>query len=202
MNPSLAAELRSIQKRLRDFYGLERSPDVAAFTRAVPPHRREQLLVREASDALEIEVRVPTPTGRKAERSVDDGLLQRVEGVSHFLYLTERARVELPATLLELELQAEVDKFVVLAVEPSVPTRDSLALHERLYERVAFLHPADSEAGRRYRLANRLAARLAARVASLCSDRQRKDGRGRAKTMLRRFYRSGQAEKIRMAETG
>ena len=39
--------------------------------------------------------------------------LLAVEGVSHFVYLVHRARQERPVSAVELELQAEVDKYLV-----------------------------------------------------------------------------------------
>ena len=61
---------------------------------------------------------------------------------------------------------------------------------EDLYERVRFLHAAGTELGDRYRTANHLAARFVRRLMSC--------GPLAAHTTLRRFYRAGQAEKIRL----
>jgi hypothetical protein len=54
------------------------------------------------------------------------------------------------------------------------------------------LHPEDSEDGERYRLANGLAARFVARLV------EAGDPWSVVRT-LRRFYRSGQADKIHLA---
>jgi hypothetical protein len=125
-----------------------------------------------------------------------DGLLQALEGVSHFVYLTERVRAGLPTTLLELELQAEVDKFVLLAIEGDAGTtldeRGRAALCERLFERVRFLDEAGSECGERYRLANALAARYVRRLDPGV-------GVDALQARLRKFYRAGQTEKIHLA---
>ncbi|MCH7929016.1 MAG: ATP-binding protein [Proteobacteria bacterium] len=43
---------------------------------------------------------------------IDLQMMHSVEGVSHFVLVAERARRELPVTQLELELQAEIDKFL------------------------------------------------------------------------------------------
>jgi hypothetical protein len=190
--------LRSVQRRLERFYGLESAPDVSLFVRIGGPHQRETLLLRQSEEELEIALVLPPlpepgPDG-VISAGADDTWLQMIEGVSHFLYVAERARTNLPATQLELELQAEVDKFVLLAlsrrrIEPS----DASMLHGRLYENVTFLHPPDSEAGERYRLANDLAARFTARL----MNREKPSTRVR---VLRRFYRSGQTEKIRLVQ--
>jgi hypothetical protein len=162
--------------------------------RGVDDESREALLVREDEEGVELALLLPRRLLGQREPQIDaDSLMQALEGVSHFVYLAERVRVGLPTTRLELELQAEVDKFVLLAVEGRAldhETRDTVA--ERLFERVRFLHAAETEAGERYRLANTLAARYMRRLDPLRSARDLRE-------QLRRFYRAGQAEKIRLA---
>lgn len=150
------------------------------------PGSRESLLLRESEGELEMALVVP------AEAANDhDGWLQLAEGVSHFVYVANRARQELPATQLELELQAEVDKFVLLVLEHVPWDRgEAFDVHSRLYERVRFLHEAGTELGDRYRTANDLAARFVRRLMSY--------GHVATHATLRRFYRAGQAEKIRL----
>lgn len=180
--------LGNIQRRLENYYGLERTPDVAAFAEAAPEGEREQLLVREADDAVELALIVPNTAPLAG---ANDVWLQLVEGVSHFVYVVERVRTGLPTTQLELELQAEVDKFVLLGLEPGGDRESARRLHEHLYENGRFLDPLGTEAGERYRLANDLAARLGARLL------RRKAAEARA--LLRRFYRAGQTDKIALA---
>jgi hypothetical protein len=121
----------------------------------------------------------------------DDHWLQLAEGVSHFVYVANRARQELPATQLELELQAEVDKFVLLVLgHASYDRAEAFELHARLYENVRYLYEAGTELGDRYRTANDLAARYVRRLLALGPEATR--------TALRRFYRAGQADKIRL----
>jgi hypothetical protein len=91
-----------------------------------------------------------------------------------------------------LEIQAEVDKFALLATDPTVGSAQTRALHRWLFEDGHFLHAADTEAGQRYRHANDVAARLCARL-DLARDIPT------SQALLRRFYRSGQAEKLRLA---
>ena len=190
MNSVVLERARRVQRTLERFYELERGPDVADFVRAASgPSSRETLLVRHTEDGIELALILPAHAD---DTPASDAHLQVIEGVSHFVYVAERARVDLPATALELELQAEVDKFVLLAFEGEtlVPGR-ALAVRQRLFEEVEYLDAADSEPGHRYRLANALAARIATRVAG--------PRRARALRFLRQFYRSGQTEKIRLA---
>ena len=66
------------------------SPDTA---------EREALLLRESEGELEVALVVPSTVANES-----DDWLQLAEGVSHFVYVTNRARQELPSTQLELEL--------------------------------------------------------------------------------------------------
>ena len=183
-----------VQRDIEQFYWLEQVAPVAAFLRIGDGDEREAVRIRDASDgAVEIEVRTPALT----ERPDLDIVCQYIEGVSHFVYVADRARRGLPATQLELELQAEVDKYVLLAlVEPRFDANAARAVHARLYEDVRFSHPEGTEAGDRYRLANDLAARMVRRLEIFYAEKGRIDA---LRDALRRFYRMGQAEKIQFA---
>jgi hypothetical protein len=196
---------RLIQQRLEQFYRLERAPDVHDFVRIGDQGSREALLIHQTDDALELALVLPPDAALPGKTTFDfsvegflrgdrDAWMQLIEGVSHFVYIAERARTGLPLTRLELELQAEVDKFVLLAFwSGQLDALGAKTLLGDLYERVSFLHPADTEDGHRYRLANGLAARFVARLVAsgeLFS----------IENALRRFYRSGQADKIRLAQ--
>ena len=195
MSPALGAgrrqrELRRIQRELERYYGLERAPNVTRFVREGDLGSREVVLLRESENELEIALVLP-PESRliAAGGALDDVWLQVAEGVSHFIYLVERARVSLPVTQLELELQAEVDKFVLSLGFCTETARELVA---RMFDAPHFLDPEDSEAGERYRLAHQLAARFVSRVV-VAHDHEH------ARERLRSFYRAGQAEKIRLA---
>ena len=177
---------RAIQRRLEAFYLLESAVDVLGFIRTSSTER-ETLLVKEAADGVELALVLPE--AQTGEHSAFDHEMQIVEGVSHFVYVCSRAKQSRPTTMLELELQAEVDKFVWLLLQPDAGPANEV--HQRLYSDATFLHEAQSEEGHRYRLANRLAAKLVRRVL--------RRGSAAAERELRRFYRLGQREKIRSA---
>lgn len=192
----LGAALIRLQRDLEAIYELEPAPPIAPFVRVDPDEAREQLLVRESMDGMDIVVVLPLASAEAVlSRGVSaelDAYLGAVEGISHFIHLAERARTELPTTLLELELQAEVDKFALLAGEQApANTVELVSLHRRLYENVRFLHASATEAGQRYRLANGLAARL-------WSQLIRQGPAALHRETLKRFYRASQAEKISM----
>jgi hypothetical protein len=195
------AVAEAVQRALERLYQLERLADVDAFLQEAEAGERETLFVREAEDgALEMALRIPRLGNKTIDLARDadlDPLCQIIEGVSHFVYLAERARVGREATQLELELQAEVDKFVVLAAwlgEPDV--RASETLRRRLYEQVSYAHDDATELGHRYRVAT---ARAHAFVRRL--EREYVEGRrwSELRAALRRFYRVGQEEKLRLA---
>ena len=92
------------------------------------PHRkpREQLLVCEEGGEMALALFIHPavlqnlathdPGHRLGEHNLGDFLLA-VEGVSHFIYAAICARAERPVTQLELELQAEVDKYVTCLLD-------------------------------------------------------------------------------------
>ena len=190
-------ELRKIQVRLERLYALDPAPHIAEFVDIHDEHPQESLMVYEGDGELQLQLRLPA--NDNVRPSLSDSYAEHVEGVSHFLLMVERARTRLPTTLLELELQAEIDKFALLAFGAfniGAPERSRVsahAVHQWLYEQCSFMHPAHTLEGDRYRAANRLAARWWSRTLSH-SDRRR------ALSELRAFYRAGPHEKIRLAK--
>lgn len=188
-----------IQRGLERLYRLDRAADVDAFVTHADEGEREAILVRESEDGLELLLRVP----RLADRTVDvrgaglDPLCQIIEGVSHFVYLADRASLGREATQLELELQAEVDKYVILAASlQDFDERTSRRLRERLYDDVSFVHDAGTVEGQRYRMANGCARRFTGRLERDYVVRARF---GEMQGELRRFFHMGQGEKLRAA---
>lgn len=121
-----------------------------------------------------------------------------LEGVSHFQYLvwcTEHAR---PVSLLELELQAEVDKYTAAIWLLLQQTRGHFphGLHMRMFSQVSFIESLDQLSLDRYREANRHAARYCQ-----CIDRRFLRCRQRRVAQwieeLRGFYRCSHHTKLR-----
>ncbi len=120
------------------------------------------------------------------------------EGVSHFHYVAWRCARGRPVSLLELEMQAEVDKYVgaLLLLTAQTGGQFPRTLHQDLFERVSFAPGLDRESLERYQLANRHAARFC----RFLDERFLRKRRVRIEAWLaalRRFYRSGHCEKIR-----
>ena len=189
-----------VQRHLTDLYALGDQPPVGEFLHYRSGVGRERLLLRHAQDdVLEMTLELPREAMDSEGPMRLDTTCQVVEGVSHFVLVADRARRELSTTQLELELQAEIDKFVVLALGAGrqQSPRELSRLHGRLFEAVRYVHHSDSEDGERYRLANRLGARFTRHLERDYLSRARF---AELREALRRFYRAGPAAKIAMAE--
>lgn len=164
----------------------------------------EELLVHQVGDALEIALYVAPELLETLERfehapgeHVVDGALdsyvQVAEGVSHFLYLTHSARMQRRVSLLELEAQAEIDKFASCVLSCWKRGADFAShLLERLFEQVSYRAHLKPEERWRYEHANRLSRgfcrRLLRHVATGGMDRFLSD--------LRYAYRLGAEAKL------
>lgn len=203
--------LASLQAALAEIYDLADTPDVAGF---LIPHARcaadEQLLVAEEGDTLSMALYIdPAVLERLACRDPYSSLsganladyLTAAEGVSHFVYLAWNASYDKPVTLLELELQAEIDKYVLCAwlLREQGEGRFPRELHHVLFER-ARVDPAI--AGDRtglYRMASRYAGRFCRRIANRLESKARNASR-ELLAELRRFYRLGNQRKLAFIE--
>jgi hypothetical protein len=127
--------------------------------------------------------------GLRARRLGD--LATVLEGISHFNYLVWSAQQDRSVTLLELELQAEIDKFVattLLALDQQ-DYEFVRRLHHWLFDEVTFHTSLNDDQRQRYEIANDYAGRFCHRVFS-------RIGAESGFAELRLFYRLTQAEKI------
>ena len=173
-----------------------------------PRAAREKLLVQQQGDDLNLSLYIDPDViealggGDAVTELHDDNLAAfctALEGVSHFLYLGWNATNDRSVTQLELELQAEVDKYVSILtlVERQGERCTREQLHQWLFAAVSFDPALDAVQLERYRTANRFAARYCER---LNTTYLRRDRRTEMYAELRSFYRETQAGKIRMAE--
>jgi len=163
---------------------------------------REQLLVCEVDGemalALFIDPRALAnltshdPARRLGDHNFGDFLLA-IEGVSHFIYAIRCARVERPVSQLELELQAEVDKYVTCLLTTEPETAVSAELRRRLFGDVAYEPDLDHDEHARYRAANDNAQRYAAWLEQAFVARRKIP---EMLDELRRFYRLGLPAKL------
>jgi hypothetical protein len=127
------------------------------------------------------------------ERNLADFLIA-LEGVSHFTYFAFKASLDQSVTLLELELQAEVDKFVAAAtLLHSQGERVPAGLHHWLFTLPRLRHGLDAAAVERYESANHYAARYCSKLWPQIRSRARSQD---VRDELRRFYRFPRELKI------
>lgn len=207
----MAAILRALQGGLESIYRVESELDIRDFlveeearTELAPERRpKEQVLLRQDGDDVEIGLYVDErtlvnlaandPRRRLDEQNLPDFLLA-VEGVSHFVCLSYRARQERPVSCVELELQAEIDKYlVVLLVAWKQDGEPPRGLRERLFHRIAFHGDLSSEERDRYQLANQAADKY-------CESLEERYVLPRSLESLlaevRQFYRKGMSDKL------
>ncbi len=169
----------------------------------------ERLLVLQSEDHLDISVYVGNDT--LARLKDDDPLvglhegnleafMLALEGVSHFHYLCWNATYDKSVTLLELELQAEVDKYVtaLMLLGAQGNSADANIVHQRLFEEFSYREDLQEEHLTRYQHANYYAAKY---CRALSDNYPAAANQPSFINELRRFYRLPQNEKIRRIET-
>jgi hypothetical protein len=169
------------------------------------PPTDEQLLLMESEDGLELSLYLDAavlerlvarcPLRSLCEENIAD-YCTALEGVSHFTFLAWSAAWRRQTTRFELELQAEIDKFVLTAILVAsqfggrVPGR----LHEWLFDRPRQADYLDASQRELYGDANRFAAQYCRGLMNGFL------GGGADEALmpeLRRFYRLSRARKLR-----
>jgi hypothetical protein len=166
----------------------------------------EQLLVSESEEALELALFLDGKVLERLEqRNPLEALTQEnlgdyltaVEGVSHFVYVVWNAHFDKPVSLLELELQAEVDKFVSCAwlLDAQGDGRFPKELHHALFTQTTVAPELAGDRAGMYRTASHYAARYCRRLARQWMQRRRPLSIDLL-AELRRFYRLGGGRKL------
>jgi hypothetical protein len=185
----------------RDLQGAEPVNDARALD--------EALLLAESPDGAGIALYLDAsllrrlegddPVGELTESNLAD-YCTALEGVSHFVYSTWRLHRDLPVSLLELETQAEVDKYAVTVflLADQQGGDYPAQVHARLFDRVSFDARLEPDQYQRYRTAHRCAAHYCRRLERRFVSR----GQARIEALvreLRKFYRLGSAAKLQHA---
>jgi hypothetical protein len=212
--------LRGLQNLLGRLYDVNLSYDVYDFLvtdrRAVGEstnERRaldEELLLAETADGAGValyldpkllsRLEAADPHHALTENNLAD-YCTALEGVSHFVYSTWGLERDLPVSLLELETQAEVDKYAItvfLLARQQGGESYPAQVHARLFDRVNFDARLEPEQYERYRTAHRCAAHYCRRLERRFVNR----GMLKIEAMvreLRSFYRLRHAAKLRHA---
>lgn len=209
------ATLAYLQSELEAIYGVE-APRVGEFlvgrdgarAAGAAPRAPEALLVVEDGEGLSVGLYLDEsvlrgaaaadphhPRPQLTRRSRLHDVACAAEGVSHFVYLTIRAGADRPVSLLELEVQAEVDKFALLLLHlwRRGLRRLSGSLRRRLFDGVRYRAGLGEEARERYRTANRLGSGYARWLEGRFVEEADAEGLLRE---LRCSYRLGGGEKL------
>ena len=175
--------LAALQQQLSDIYHLGRAYDVRDYMITDPilakalgqdamlGDSEETLLVSQDEEGLSLSLFLDADLlGRlesgkpldKLRTELLDDLWKVLEGISHFNCVVWKATQDRTVSLLELELQGEIDKYVgtmLLALEQA-DTRLQNRLHGWLFNDVRYHDELDDEQLDRYRSANDYAARF------------------------------------------
>lgn len=163
----------------------------------------EELLILEESEEASVSLFLEqglmdrlardSPLTSLNERNLADFLIA-LEGVSHFTYFAFKASLDQCVTRLELELQAEVDKFIAAAtLLHSQGERVPAGLHHWLFTLPRLREGLDAAAVERYEHANHYAARY---CNQLWPHIRSRTGSREVRDELRRFYRFPRELKI------
>jgi hypothetical protein len=207
--------LRQLQELIGGIYDVSVSHDVYDFLVTSRDHlpeaardsaSDEELIVAQEQDAVGISLYLDPALLERLQKS--NPLVQlnesnvadywtALEGVSHFLYFAWNAGHDKPVTLLELELQAEIDKYVAsyLLLKRQFPDHFPAELLHVLFERTRI----DSRLARGrenlYRAATRHAEKFCRRLSRSLKQSRQAMGDG-VLAELRRFYRLTDARKV------
>lgn len=206
--------LAKLQKQLTDIYQVDRGLDVRDYLITDPrlarllgqqslmPNTEESVLLAQDGDGLALSVYLnqelldrldaANPMANLQLEQLNDFWIA-LEGVSHFNYLVWSASKDRSVTLLELELQAEVDKFVMslLLVSKQGHIEFARQLHALQFEVSRIKPDLDQEQYERYTAASDYAGRFCHHLGERLID-----GNERALSELRQFYRLTQTDKI------
>jgi hypothetical protein len=173
--------LRDLQCLLGTLYGIEVQPDVrdylvtdAAALRfwedaGTARDTEEKLIIEQGEGELAMalyldgavlaRLEADDPRRQLCARNLTDFCLA-LEGVSHFNYVAWNAALDKPVTLLELEMQAEIDKYVSARILLGQQESGDIGgrLLERLFDGPVFDEALHAEELRRYQDAAHLAS--------------------------------------------
>jgi hypothetical protein len=171
------------------------------------PGAGARTLVREAGGGLAVSIYYPDRLIRCLERNdptrrLDDGNVDAfatlVEELDHFLMIAERYRSRGVMSLLDLELHANVTKYLVLKMfvgrmrrMARLSAADSAWVRFHIFDKGEFADP-DPDVQARYRDASRLASRYVRRLEAIDPARRPSE--------LRRFHRMTPQGKVAYIE--
>ena len=163
----------------------------------------EEMLVREGEDGMEVALylspelleplsRCEGDLPRVLEAMGLDGFCTLTEGVSHFMYLSRAFDLDRHVSLLELEAQAEVDKFAVCVLLRWSEQVWARQLVQKLFDEVRYRPELSADERSRYVEANRLSRNYCQGLLGHVEGRRR----DRFLSEIRYAYRLGAEAKL------
>ncbi len=200
-------KIGEIYRMICHLYGLDASLDIERFLVASPTPaeyiignrlpEREALFIRDAPDGLELGLFIAPQILARLD-SADpldelDAFACAVEGVSHFAYVCDRAEREQRLSVLELELQGEIDKFLLIHLIAAERGGSTHALFARQFESHAFDPQLSVDERECYQTASHFAAKFCAHLRERYFNPLRRD---ELIASARDFFARGLSEKI------
>lgn len=194
-----------LKHRVHDYIIYDREMALHLDSSGNPRDLPEKLLICQDNENLELSLYLDRELVNRLEkedpiRELNDHNIHdfwiAVEGISHFLYVVYNAGYEREISLLELELQAEVDKYILAAnlFAKQQNRFPPASLHYHLYESCRYDPRLQYEELNRYQTANRLAGKFSAFIHKCMINRQLDKN---VVNIVRRFYRLSHREKIK-----
>ena len=206
---SVPGLLVDVQRRLESLYALEPEAPVSDFLvsqedAGAYPGGGSRTLISQDGDRVSLGVVLDPGVGARLaemdprihlDRRNLDSFCTATEEVSHFVYLLFCARTARTVTQLELELQAEVDKYLCAVFLLSLQNDGAVSkrLMDLLFHHYRIADTVSDERAERYHAASHLAYRYCQYLESRFLKPARLDDLARES---RRFYRLGQREKL------
>lgn len=162
--------LERIYQLLCHIYCIQEPEKIRDYLRAQNSlSKQEELIIAEFPDgqfelALHLDPQLEKMTEQNPLQHVHE-LCLLTEGLSHFLFITERIHAARSTSLLEMELQAEVDKFLILHLlsweqEQHCPPK----LFAQQFEEHRFAEHLNGAEFSRYQTAHQFAAKFCHRL--------------------------------------
>ena len=213
--------LRKIQELIGGIYDVPIAHDVYDFLVTerthLPPRARaasaeEELIIVEEREAVGVSLYLDPELLERLQRADPLEHLHAgnvadywtaLEGVSHFVYLAWNAGHDKPVSILELEMQAEIDKYVAsfALLRRQSPERFPAELMRLLFERTRIDPTLARGRQRMYRAASGYAERFCRQLQRGLRDSRAELGRD-VLAQLRRFYRLSDGRKMAHIERG
>lgn len=192
----------SVPHKIHDFLITDKNLAKILSNKSLDEDALEQLLVRFDEDCLDVSLYLDSNLIKRLGNSYPSQSTNlnalhdfwvALEGVSHFLYLVWNASFDRPVSQLELELQAEVDKFVSATTVPGLENKDMFMqeVWSLLFAKPKFKDKLEKNELIRYQKANAYASQYCLNLMGMQNQTT-----SSLHNELRRFYRLNQQAKI------